>query len=322
MRRTTSPLSLLLLLSASLLSALAHADIPLCPPEPGETQASVPFALEALDIRYPETTVFVAPPPNVCVSPRSLPNTTLFTFGIVTDGLTTMELDPVLPPGTAIRLTIRHTRGDNFAYGHISIKGADGSLYKHEDNNGARERLTVLAKTGHFRPITFGSPCSQNDPFTSFAELSVVLNRIRGEYYEYSTPGFSITDGPPTGFQVEFPRDDPSDVAGYFTARVILRACPREDSPFDAKHETFYSIGDIKEIFKHSNSILAITPEMARFLIKPILMKEERGQMKIIGFNWRWSYGEKTSLDGLPTSDKPTGVVLSILAKALTENFR
>jgi hypothetical protein len=38
--------------------------------------------------------------------------------------------------------------------------------------------------------------------------------------------------------------------------------------------------------------------------------------MRISGVLWRYSYGEKSSIDGLPTSTKPTGIIITVLAKA------
>jgi hypothetical protein len=93
--------------------------------------------------------------------------------------------------------------------------------------------------------------------------MLIPIYRIRGEWTQVATPGFTVRQNSTPGLQLDF--------GERFSFTVSLFGCPRPGAPYDSKHETYYSRADILKIFKHTESVMAITPSMARLLIKPEL---------------------------------------------------
>lgn len=231
------------------------------------------------------------------------------------------ELVALYPAGTLFKITLKHTRNSKWNFNSVLVTGTYSSIYYPDEHGGSNKEMVILAKTdSHLAKVGPEQTCTSTQLFSSY--LGFKVNMLKKNSDEQGSDLFrQLTTVHYASLMPLEKWPGNYETKGKFEYKAQLLACPKESTPYDAAHETYMRFEEIKAKKINLPVLKVLTPEVMPYLFKGGIFKEERNKIEITDYKTEFSYGEKESLDGLPTSEDPVGLIFKIKSKTLVSDF-
>jgi hypothetical protein len=299
----------------TLVAFSAEAQFPVCT---SNLKRDATVYVDSVQYKLPgETTFISANPANTCIlqDNRSFQIMRKFSF------YNYYELVTLYPVGTLFKITLKHSRSSKWIFNSVLITGTFSSVYYSDEYGGSEKELVILAKTApHLVKVGPEQKCVNSQLLESY--LGFKINMFKKNSDEQGSDLFrQLTT---VHYASLMPlKDWPGDYEskGKFEYKAKLFACQKESVAYDAAHETYMRFEEIEDRGINLPVLKTLTPQLMTYLFKGGIFRDEKNKVEVTEYQTEFSYGEKESLDGLPTSEDPVGLIFRIKSKTLVAEF-